>query len=675
MSFANPAFLWALFALAIPVLIHLFHFRRYKTVYFTNVRFLREVRQERNNIRQLKRWLLLAARMLALFFLVTAFARPFIKGKDAGAAETNAVSVYLDNSYSMGLKHKGVELLEWGRDRSREIIDAYSETDEFLVLTNDMKIEEQRWVSKQDALNYLDGVELSANTVPLATVIEKLDYLFTRSRSEVLRRYLVSDFQASMLTGAVIEPDTAKRNYLFQLEADEVQNLYIDSVWMNAPVRLKGKSGALVYRVVNSSALDAPGLRVTLKINDQVQSVRELHLTAGEHRTDTVYFNMYDDGWQLGDISLTDYPVTMDDAFYFSFPVKEKQSVLEIFSDQPASVIRRIFADDDFIRLTRSRSDRLNYSAFDEYSLIVLNELASISSGLADALERYMDAGGNVLVIPGNAPDAASYNEFLQRSGSIRMGALKSGTYRMVRPDLGSVLLRDIVESFPDNVALPDVRSYYPLQSTGRSALRPVLGLNNNEALIAWVPGDAGNLFYQAVPSGEEFSDLAGNWFYAPVIYNLALIEGLRQEIYTISGKSNWIAIDHEVERMDDVVQLAGEALSFIPEQRIVNNRLIVNSGRSGHVPAGHYRVEMNDAALAWISYNNDRRESEMEFPNRAELEERFPDADGIYTGEEETLVAGLRMRDEGRPLWRLFLALGIFFLIAETAVLKWLPD
>ncbi len=47
MIFANPIFLIALTALAIPIIIHLYNFRRYKKVYFTNVRFLTEIKQRK----------------------------------------------------------------------------------------------------------------------------------------------------------------------------------------------------------------------------------------------------------------------------------------------------------------------------------------------------------------------------------------------------------------------------------------------------------------------------------------------------------------------------------------------------------------------------------------------------------------------------------------------------
>lgn len=37
MIFANPIFLWGLLALLIPIAVHLFNFRRYRKVYFSNV--------------------------------------------------------------------------------------------------------------------------------------------------------------------------------------------------------------------------------------------------------------------------------------------------------------------------------------------------------------------------------------------------------------------------------------------------------------------------------------------------------------------------------------------------------------------------------------------------------------------------------------------------------------
>src|SRR6187551_1622500 len=103
MLFTYPAFLFALSALSIPVIIHLFNFRRFKKIYFTNVRFLQEIKQDTRSRSRLKHLLILIARLLALAFLVFAFAQPFIPVSKSSniATGTKHVSIYVDNSYSM----------------------------------------------------------------------------------------------------------------------------------------------------------------------------------------------------------------------------------------------------------------------------------------------------------------------------------------------------------------------------------------------------------------------------------------------------------------------------------------------------------------------------------------------------------------------------------------------
>src|ERR1700735_3229008 len=102
MHFLYPAFLFALFTLAIPLLIHLFNFRKYQKVYFSNVQFLKQVNEQQSSRRNLKERLILAARILALTFLVLAFARPYFSNqKTISAGTQQAVSIFVDNSYSM----------------------------------------------------------------------------------------------------------------------------------------------------------------------------------------------------------------------------------------------------------------------------------------------------------------------------------------------------------------------------------------------------------------------------------------------------------------------------------------------------------------------------------------------------------------------------------------------
>jgi len=95
MQFLHPTFLYALLALAIPIIIHLFYFRRFKKVYFTNVKFLKEVKEETSARRKIRNLLVLLSRLLALAFLVFAFAQPFIPQDVEVKKGLKSVSVFM----------------------------------------------------------------------------------------------------------------------------------------------------------------------------------------------------------------------------------------------------------------------------------------------------------------------------------------------------------------------------------------------------------------------------------------------------------------------------------------------------------------------------------------------------------------------------------------------------
>src|SRR5690606_35334646 len=103
MTFLYPSFLWALLALSIPVIIHLFNFRKTTRIFFSNNRFLRQVKEVTTAKRRLKHYLILASRLLFLLFLVFTFAQPVIPARDQLDAGRNIV-IYLDNSQSMSAR-------------------------------------------------------------------------------------------------------------------------------------------------------------------------------------------------------------------------------------------------------------------------------------------------------------------------------------------------------------------------------------------------------------------------------------------------------------------------------------------------------------------------------------------------------------------------------------------
>ena len=132
MQFKHPEILYFLFLLVIPILVHLFQLRRFKKEYFTNVKLLKELQIQTRKSSKIKKWLLLATRLLVLACLIFAFAQPFFKAKDT-TNKGNELIILLDNSFSMQAKGAKGELLK----RSiQELLEELPENQQFSLLSN-----------------------------------------------------------------------------------------------------------------------------------------------------------------------------------------------------------------------------------------------------------------------------------------------------------------------------------------------------------------------------------------------------------------------------------------------------------------------------------------------------------------------------------------------------------
>src|ERR1700704_5446958 len=191
MHFLYPAFLFALVSLAIPVIIHLFNFRRYQKVYFSNVQFLKEIQEQQSSRKNLKERLILAARMLALTFLILAFAKPYIPGQNASnAGKQQAVSIFVDNSYSMETLNKEGSLLDEAKRRAKEIASAYNLNDRFQLLTQDFEGKHQRLVSRDEFNDAVDEVKISPQSRSLQQIISRQQSLLDTHNDGIRSVYI-----------------------------------------------------------------------------------------------------------------------------------------------------------------------------------------------------------------------------------------------------------------------------------------------------------------------------------------------------------------------------------------------------------------------------------------------------------------------------------------------------
>ncbi|MEM9144190.1 MAG: BatA domain-containing protein, partial [Bacteroidota bacterium] len=224
MQFTYPELLWALIALLIPILVHLFQLRRFKKTPFTNVKLLQRVVAKSRKSSVLKKWLLLCTRMLLLAALVLAFAQPFIPRKNALSKKETVI--YLDDSFSMQLKKDGVSLLD---QAIQELIQAIPSEEPFTLFTNAQVYERVRLKEVQNdwlALPY------TAKQLNLDEIRLKAQSFFGQSEEMIKNLIVLSDFQERI---AAKDSDSlaGMREHRVRLRPDNLTNVSLDSIFVS----------------------------------------------------------------------------------------------------------------------------------------------------------------------------------------------------------------------------------------------------------------------------------------------------------------------------------------------------------------------------------------------------------------------------------------------------------
>lgn len=664
MQFIYSTFLFALAALAIPIIIHLFHFRRIRTVYFTNVKFLKAVKDESSQRRKLRDLLVLIARCLAVAMLVFAFAQPFIpKGGDVKKGN-HAVSIYLDNSFSMNAQSRDVSLLEKAKQKAREIVQAYTPDDRIQILTNDFEGRHQRLVTKEEALTYIDEIKTTPSVQSLSQVIARQKQTLNLGKMPHKTAFILSDFQQNITDLSTFRDSTLDVN-LVPLAAVQEKNIAIDSAWFEAPVQILGQINPLVVKITNYSPENVENVKVVLKIDGQEKPVGLVNLKANETREDTVPVTILRTGWHAAEVILTDYPVQFDDSYYFTFNVPQTINVLSISDGAPNRFLQTAFSSLRNFRFSTQSTGTLQYAQFTQNQLIILDNISQVTSGLAAELGQYLNNGGNiVLFAPANA------NDFLNNIQANGLGSLENTPREVSAINTDEFVFKDVFANQGANLKLPSSISNYRIQN------------RNGEALLTYRDGSAfltknrigqGNLYLCATPLDEKYSNLTRSGdIFVPMLYKMAISSAKEWKIgYTI-GKDDFLEVDSKGIVGETAYKMRGKAEEFIPEQRIVTGKAVLGV-RETVRDAGHFDLFTRpDSVLYKFGFNFDRRESVLTYFDAASLKKLETASLKVFDETAEAnFTALVGERNQGISLWRLCIILALLFLAAEVLLLR----
>jgi Aerotolerance regulator N-terminal len=688
MQFLFPYFLAAAGVLAIPVIIHLFYFRRYKKVHFTNVKMLKEVKEESSSRRRLRNLLVLLARCAAFLFLVLAFAQPFLPSNDMSQQGSKDVSVFVDNSFSMQMLSKEASLLDLAKVRARQIVEAYANNDRFQVLTNDFEGKHQRLVSKEDALTLIDQIKATPERKPLSKVIARQKLCLDSGKSDNEIAWVLSDFQKNSTDVSAVS-DTNMTVHLVPMQSVEERNISIDSVWFDSPIQILNQPVLAYIKLTNHSTSPVENLRMSLQYDNQTKPVGDASIAAGAQITDTVSFNIIKTGWHNAVFRVTDYPVQFDDEYYVSFDVARQINVLVVQEANTNRYLQRALNSMPIFKTDYQQTRAIDYSKLPDYQLIILQEAAQISTGLAQELKTFTENGGAVLVFPAPQANESSYGSLMQTFGMGNLGNLVRAPEQVATINFDEFVFRDVFLQKSANLRLPSTQAAFQIPA-GRG--ESILTYRNGNSMLSRHRAGEGSVYLCAAPIDEQYSDLVKNGeIFVPMLFRMALSGKKVQPLAYTIGSDRVIETRHALNSNSNeaAYRMVGrralqegatsEAKSdpatnaeFIPEQRIIGSKLLLSPAQQT-LQSGWYDLKATkDSTFATFAFNYNRAESALTKTTAEELNAQLKPNMSVISTESNTQMAGIvGEKNQGITLWRWCIVFALLFLALEVVFLR----
>jgi hypothetical protein len=638
MQFKYPEILWGLLLLLIPIFIHLFQLRRYQKTPFTNVKLLKKVISTSRKSSTLKKWLILLARMGVVGFLVLAFAGPYTAQENALTPKSYVF--YLDNSFSMHSKAENGTLLQQAIQTFAQNI---PEDETFTLFTN---TETFRNVQVADIKNELLNTPVTSKQLSFKDMMLKGQNLFEDNKNREHHLVLISDFQQqlNMDPTAMASTNDLKKHFV-KLKAENTMNTSIDSVYLENTAL--GRGELVVQLSATESELNLPvslynGNELVAKTAAQFQNQKA-----------TVRFTLPEQENIKGRVVIADNGLEYDNQFYFSLETSNDIRVMCI-NVAENNFLTRIFTEAEFL-VTNTSLAQLNYSDIASQNLIILNELEKIPNALTLALQAFLNDGGSVAVIPGTEIDANTYNALLSTMANTQLDTLKNLEVSIAEVNTAHPLYKNVFEGNVTNFQYPKVSHYFTVESQ----LPMVLGLQNGAPFLL---GNEGRYVFTA-SLGSGNSNFKNSPLIVPTFYNMGKQSLKLPPLYSTLGNSLTIEVPITLSQ-DEILKLTKGQESFIPQQEVLPKkvRLLLNG-----LPEtdGTYTIENKNQSLQNISFNYDRKESELRYTDVF----TFPDAQ-LHTGLED-FFEEVQKNNAINEFWKWFVILALVFVLLETALHK----
>lgn len=675
-SLLYPSFLWASLLVLVPIIIHLFNFRKYKTVYFSNVSFLNNIKQQTQSKSKLRHLLILASRILFILALVIAFAQPVIIEKNQKVNNLkNIVAIYIDNSFSTNLESKNGKVIDVEKKYANSIIDAYNANTSFYLFTNSFSAKNSKSLNKNEITKELEKIIVEPNVKKLSSVVSLIKDNVNKNNTQKCNKsiYLISDMQQSTADITNIKNDSLIDLKFIPVIPQTINNLFIDTCWFDSPIHKINQTEVLNVTIKNSSNEKYNNIPIKFYINDSLKSFDNFDIDLNQSKTIRINYNNYKTGLYNCRVEITDFPIIYDNSLYLSYKIKEKVNLLEVFENNPNKYIDALFKNDNYINHTSQKYENLQQGNLTNYDAIILNQILKPTSGLIQIIKNLAQNSKPILIIPNNNIDIDLYNELLKSVNQDIIFDTSNVTTKIKNIDYSNSIFKNVFTKKEKNADLPTIYKYLILNKTNNNIT--IFKSNNDLPLFVESNYYNSKIYMLAFSLDETSSNFVHHQLFVPVIYNFALnTKSLNNEYYTLN-QSNYFLISDSLSNQD-VYHITNniDSIDFIPIMLKSDNSTVLNFNNLIR-KAGNYYVKKDNKIIDILSVNYNRLESNLSFFDIKKLgkiiAENILNAKLYNVNNTNILKNNIIKNNMGEPIWKYFLYLSLFFILIEIILLR----
>ena len=558
MTFLNPAVLFGLLAISLPVAIHLLSKPRLKTVrWAANRLLLRSVQKNRRRV-QAEDIILLILRCLLVALLVLLFARPAFLTDAAGpqvGGEASTAVILLDDSESMG-QSDGVQTRF---DEAKSMIDGIlskfapgSSSALFLVSDRVKAVIPKPTQDFAILRRSLAQTSLTDRGTDLYPGLKQAVDLLKSSTGGHREIFVLTDSQVGAWNQLAQIRQLQEANkkeiamHFITVGAKGEDNLAVSGLQMIGTVAAVNQPLRCAIQVSNWGKSTVQSVPVKLAADGDAPQDEAMidQIEPGASKVVNLFVRFRDPGYHSITASIPGDRLPADNQRSVALLVLEQIRTLIIegttnpdpsardgfFLRHALVPVRPDQADQYYLKTTVGQVNELDSSTLNQYELIFLSNVAQLTPLGAQNLQKYVEAGGALIVFPGPTTDINFYNSDPSLSALL---PAKLGPAREASPDkkfLGwqskdyqhpvTALWND-----PESGSLGTVRAakYFPLTLKGddKSSAQIVVKYANGEPAVVEQAVGKGRVFLFSSTATTAWSSLPIHPAFVPLLMRI----------------------------------------------------------------------------------------------------------------------------------------------------------